>query len=162
MGMYTGLRFKGYVKEEYRQMIQEINGDGEWSEFIKQFPFLKDYASQDRAEFIPRGALSYMPDSWEAGIFPNQIDTDGFERNIHLETGYWTFQCSLKNYNEEIEQFFSEVLPKIIDSAVHIEYFYEEWDRSIFYELKDGGIIESDQQGILYGYEYNEENRYWA
>ncbi|MEM5592822.1 hypothetical protein AAHH67_15635 [Niallia circulans] len=161
MGMYTGLRFKGIVKPEYREMIKEINDGADWNDFTEKFPFLTDYANQDRAEFIPRGSLAYMPDTWEEGEFPDQMSTDGFERSINLETGYWTFQCSLKNYNQEIEQFINEVLPKIIDSAEHIEYFYEEWARSIFYELKDEKIVDSDRKGILYGYE-GEENNYWG
>lgn len=162
MGMYTGLRFKGIVKPEYREMIKEINDGADWSDFAEKFPFLTNYASLDRAEFIPRGSLAYMPDSWEEGKFPNQEATDGFERNIDLKTGYWTFQCSLKNYNQEIQQFFSEVLLEIIDSVDHIEYYYEEWARSKFYELKDGKIVNSDRKGILYGYEGEEENSYWG
>lgn len=127
MGVYTGLRVKVTVKEEFRQMIKEINEGADWGEFVEQFPFLSDYAEQERAKFIPSGASRYMPDSWE---------TDGLERNINIETGYWTFQCSLKNYNQEIQQFFKEVLPKIIDSADHIEYLNEEWDKSIMYTFK--------------------------
>lgn len=140
MGMYTGLRMKVTVKDEYRQMIKEINEGADWSDFEEQFPFLTSYAKQDRAEFIPRGGLCYMPSRWETGEYPNQVATDGFERNIDIETGYWTFQCSLKNYEGEIEQFFKEVLPKIISEAEHIEYRYEEWGSSVLYELISGEV----------------------
>ena len=57
-----------------------------------------------------------------------------------MDTGYWTFQCSLKNYEGEIEQFFSDVLVNIISDSEHIEYFYEEWDESKYYEFVDGTI----------------------
>jgi hypothetical protein len=160
MGMYTGLRFKGVVKQEFREMIDEINQGAEWSEFTEQYPFLKEYAKQDRAEFIPRGALSYMPNEWEVGKFPSQTPADGFDNSINMENGYWSFQCSLKNYNGEIQHFLKEVLPEIIDSSDHIEYYYEEWARSKFYELKDGKIIESDREGELYGYEETEDRWY--
>lgn len=142
MGMYTGLRFKGVVKKEYREMMDEIHQGVEWSDFVEAFPFLNEYAKQDRAEFIPRGVLCYMPNDWEKGKFPNQVATDGFERSINLTTGVWTFQCSLKNYNDEIEQFFEEVLPHLLESAQHIEYRYEEWDESVFYVFENGKIVE--------------------
>lgn len=141
MGMYTGLRVKVVVKEEYRDMIQKINNGAEWDEFTNEFPFLSNYSKLDRAEFIPCGGLFYMPDNWIIGEYPNEKATDGFERNIDMETGYWSFQCSLKNYNDEIEQFFEEVLSNIIESSEHIEYRYEEWNKSIMYEYKDGNII---------------------
>lgn len=134
MGMYTGLRIKVYVKEEYRSMIQAINEGEDWRTFVNRFTFLYDYAYLGRSEFIPRGSLAYMPLSWG----DDRNATDGFDRNINMENGYWTFQCSLKNYGEEIETFFDEVLPHIISHSDHIEYFYEEWDRSDYYEFKDG------------------------
>lgn len=147
--MYTGLRIKATVKEEFRQMIEEINNGADWSEFAEQFPFLSAYAKQGRAEFIPCGSLSYMPDEWEYkprkadGSYDreNAAATDGFERSIDRKTGYWTFQCSLKNYNQEIEQFLEEVLPNIIESAEHIEYLYEEWDKSVMYKYSNGNIV---------------------
>lgn len=142
MGMYTGLRIKATVKQEYREMIKEIHEGADWSDFVKQFPFLTEYAKQDRAEFIPRGVVCYMPDSWEMGEYPNEVATDGFERSIDMETGYWTFQCSLKNYNNEIEQFFKEVLPNLTESAEHIEYLYEEWNESVMYKYLNGEIIQ--------------------
>lgn len=140
MGMYTGLRLKVTVKEEYRKMIKEINEGEEWSKFADQIPFLTAYSKQARSGFIPRGVLCYMPSSWETGDYPNEVATDGFERNIDLKTGYWSFQCSLKNYEGEIQQFFKEVLPNIISASEHIEYLYEEWETSDFYEFVNGEI----------------------
>lgn len=140
MGSYTGLRVKVTVKEEYRPMIKAIHEGADWNDFSEQFPFLSAYAKQDRAKLIPRGGLCYMPSSWETGEYPNEVATDGFERNIDMETGYWTFQCSLKNYESEIQQFFKDVLSKIISEAEHIEYLYEEWDENIMCDFLNGEI----------------------
>lgn len=143
MGMYTGLRVKVMIKEEYRPMIQEINEGYEWMDFTDQFPFLKEFAFLGRAGFIPGGVLSYMPDSWEKGNFPNQTPTDGFENNFDMGTGFWTFQCSLKNYENEIQQFLESVLSVIISESEHIEVLYEEWEESILYEFVEGKIQNS-------------------
>lgn len=141
MGMYTGLRVKVIVKDEYREMINAINNGANWSDFSEQYSFLANYAKQGRAEFIPCGVLCYMPKEWEIGKYPNTTATDGFETSIDMQSGLWTFQCSLKNYNDEIEQFFAEVLPNIINKSIHIEYRYEEMDESEMYEFENGKII---------------------
>lgn len=155
LGDYTGLRVKVTVKEEYRHMIQAINKGAEWNDFAEQFPFLSSYAKQDRAEFIPCGSLCYMPFSWETGEYPSEVATDGFERNIDMETGYWTFQCSLKNYEGEIQHFFNGVLPNIISESEHIEYLYEDWDESTMYDYIDGKIkVRNRERGNSYGNVY--------
>ena len=149
MGNYTGLRVKVTVKEEYRNMIKEISQDGSWSDFVDKYPFLDEYARLYRAEFIPRGAIAaYLPDDWEEPItgfgaskYPTYKATDGFERHINLDTGFWSFQCSLKNENDEIEKFFEDVLCKIIESSDHIEYLYEAWEESVMYEFLEGKIV---------------------
>ncbi|KZE65034.1 hypothetical protein AV545_03690 [Paenibacillus jamilae] len=164
MGMYTGLRCKVYIKEEYREELQRLHEEGyEWG--TSDFDFMRRFGRFGRASFIPCGSLSYMPDEWED--IPKKDDgsldywngkaTDGFERGFSFETGYWTFQCSLKNYESEIEAFFEEVLPRIADSIEHLEYYYEEWSNSIFYELKDGKIVQGDREVIKYGYDYTDE-----
>lgn len=142
MGMYTGLRVKVTVKKDYRDMIEAIHNGDSWCDYAEEFPFLANYAKQGRAEFIPNGVLSYMPDNWEEGEFPRQKATDGFGTKIDLATGKWSFQCSLKNYNDEIEQFFEEVLPHLLESSEHIEYFYEEWEESKMYEFANGNIVQ--------------------
>ena len=138
MGMYTGLRVKVTVKEEYRKMLRAINGGEEWLQFSCEYPFLAGYAALGRSEFIPNGMISYMPDSWETDDYRA---TEGFETGIDMRTGRWTFQCSLKNYENEIEKFLDEVLPNIITSSEHIEYFYEEWDSGRLYEFVDGKLV---------------------
>lgn len=163
MGNYTGLRVKVFVKKEYREMIAEINEEAEWGDFADEFPFLKEYSKLYRSEFIPRGAIAaYLPDDWQEAItafristYPMYIATDGFHREIDMDTGYWTFQCSLKNYENEIEKFFEDVLSKIIDSSEHIEYLYEEWEESLMYEFVDGKIVQIKQLKQLQATESN-------
>jgi hypothetical protein len=162
MGMYTGLRCKVIVKPEYREEMKHIaEQDYEWSE--SNLDFMKKYDEEhSRATFIPRGALSYMPRSWEEGPFGGSgfggKATDGFERNFDPETGLWTFQCSLKNYEDTIEYFMDHVLSRISEKVIHLEYYYEEWDKSIMYDIVDGKVIELDK-GISY-VDSEEENTY--
>lgn len=157
--MYTGIRIKVTVKEKYRSMVRDINDGEEWLAFAEQFPFLRDYAKQSRAEFIPGGALCYMPNDWEIGESPMQSAADGFDRSFDMATGKWAFQCSLKNYNEEIEQFFREVLPELISEAAHIEYYYEEWDSSHLYAFVDGELKQTTESVV---YRDDQELPFWG
>lgn len=166
MGMYTGLRFKGVVKHEFSQMIKKMNGESlDWMDLYELYPqysFLKEFGEYSRSSSIPYGALAYMPDSWE--VNPDDwrctLATDGFDRGYNELLKLWSFQCSLKNYDRTIQKFFKIIVPQIIETSLHIEYFYEESVRSTFYELKDGEVVESDREGIKYGYE-DEDYKYW-
>lgn len=167
MGMYTGLRCKMFVKKEFREELLRLHSEGyEWES--SNIDFMRGFGRFGRASFIPCGSLSYMPDEWEdipkkedgSPDYWNGKATDDFEREFNVETGYWSFQCSLKNYENEIEAFFEEVLPEITESIEHLEYFYEEWTSSILYELVDGKIVQSGKKGIKYGYEYDEFGGY--
>lgn len=145
MGMYTGLRFKGIIKPEYRDMIHHIYNEGLWRNY-HHLDFLTNYLKLSRAEFIPKGALSYMPDSWE----DESIPADSFNDYFDLETGYWAFQCSLKNYEDEISVFLRDVLPAILQSSEHIEVLYEEWSSSNLYKLKENKIVRAGS--VVYEY----------
>ncbi len=173
MGMYTGLRFKGIIKLEFSEVIKTMIEESlDWLQLYKLYPqysFLKEFGNRWRADFIPRGALAYMPDSWE--VIPKNPDgswnfsmataTDGFERDYDEDTRLWSFQCSLKNYEDDIEEFLFNIVPIIVEKSIHMEYFYEESARSTFYELKDGKVVESKQKGILYGYEDDEHDGFY-
>lgn len=150
MGMYTGIRFKGIVKEEFRDKFEDIAMSGEWNE--SDVPEFKKFGNISRSGFIPCGVLAYMPDEWEEEPFDkwyNGIPTDGFERTYNKETGRWTFQCSLKNYENEIETFF-ELIPFFVESIEHLEYFYEEWGYSSRYDLVDGKVVLINDKFIKY------------
>lgn len=156
MGMYTGLRFKGYIKKEFRDTFENIalHGDWESSSDIR----LASFGDNARASFIPCGILCYMPDEWEVNPYDYDSQaTDGFDRTYNKETGYWTFQCSLKNYELEIEEFLN-LMPYFIESVEWCEYYYEEWAYSSKYELIDNTMTCTDTKFIKYrddiGYEY--------
>lgn len=157
MGMYTGIRFKGYVKPEFREDFENIALNGEWES--SRDSILQSFSSFYRASFIPCGSLSYMPDEWEGHDnrykeyswewFDSAKDAGGFNRTWNKETGYWTFQCSLKNYESEIEAWF-DILPHFIEKIEHLEYFYEEWDCSCRYDLINNEIKCVDTEFIKY------------
>ncbi len=153
MGMYTGLRFKGIVKEEFRKDFKEIALFGEWEKARNEK--LSSFSKVSRASFIPRGSLCYMPDEWED---KEEKGTEGFENTYNQVTGYWAFQCSLKNYDDTIEEFF-KLVPYFIESAEHIEMYYEENTYSRGYELVNGEVILTQSEFKKYG--WDDEGEPW-
>jgi len=146
MGMYTGIRFKGYVRPKFRKYFEDVAINGSWR--LHNDPVIKGFGEIGRSGFIPCGMICYMPDMWED---ENEEATDGFERTYNKETGYWTFQCSLKNYESEIQEWF-EIVPYFIEKIEHLEYFYEEWDYSSQYDIVDGEVKLVDDKFEHYGY----------
>lgn len=151
MGMYTGLRCKVKVKKEYIEDVGVLMYTHDWNNC--KHDILKEYAKVSRANFIPFGALCYMPDEWEYETVEDGLTisnaTDGFDTKLDKRTGEWSFQCSLKNYDSTIEKFII-TLSLIVDEIYHLEKLYEEDEESILYELKDGKITKM-QNGIRYG-----------
>lgn len=129
MGMYTGIRFRGYVKPEYRREFEAIALNGKWWE--SSIPECRAFGRNARAVFIPMGAITYMPDYW--------YEEDIYNLRYDVETGYWAFKCSLKNYNYEIEQFLS-IIPVFIEEISYMEVHYEEMgdEETEYYMLIDG------------------------
>ena len=137
MGDYTGLRFKGYVKPEYREDFESIAMEGEWQLSKHQLFRNFSYQAEFRASFIPCGVSCYMPTQWN--------EPCEFDRCYEADTGQWVFQCSLKNYNEEIEKFMN-MIPAFIETLEHLEVRYEEWQKSKFYELANGQLREVNHE----------------
>ena len=138
MGMYTGLRFKGVVKEQFRKTFESIAMEGDWENSADER--FREYGNYDRASFIPMGRLCYMP--WDD-------DDEEFERSYDEETGRWVFQCSLKNYSETIEEFL-DLVPYFMESVEHCEVLYEEWGWSAGYELIGDKMVETKEKFICY------------
>ena len=138
--MYTGIRFKGYVKSMFRDDFEKIALNGEWENSNDEV--LKSFGSVSRAGFIPCGSLCYMPNEWETAPYDKYkrgVPTDGFDRTWNKQTGYWTFQCSLKNYDDTIEEWF-KILPYFIEKIEHLEIYYEEDDYSKQYDIINGEV----------------------
>ena len=146
MGDYTGIRFKGYVKEEFRNEFATIALEGDWDKSNDQI--FNKFSEISRASFIPCGSLAYMPDEWES----KDEATDEFGRTWNKETGHWTFQCSLKNYESTIEQWF-EIIPYFIEKIEHLESYYEYWVHSKQYDLINGEVIMVNDKFEKYGYD---------
>lgn len=119
MGMYTGLRGSITFKQSVAQVLQEVGFDWQVIAYHIQSEAAKAFASKGRSGFIPRGALCYMPSNWDS-IVDEWID----------ETTY-SFACSLKNYDGEIEAFL-QMLPDIADYW-ELEELYEEAESAIIH-----------------------------
>lgn len=163
MGMYTGLRFKAIIKKEYREDIKIVMESRYWED-CKHKELIEFNEVIGGCDSIPFGELCYMPDQWKVETgkvdkygYEEYADTDGFEAYFNEHTGLWCFQCSLKNYESEIEYFLENVATLIVEKSIHIEKIYEQWESSIMYEIKDGKLIESRYR-ILYDEEEYYEN----
>lgn len=151
MGSYTGLRFKGIVKEEYAPLIQEmVEGWWHWDDLVLDFPnhpFLEAYSEIKDSSLVPYGHLEFMPDSWEEDL-PG-THRNGFEYAFDKGSRLWSFQCSTKQ-DQVIEAFLRIVASTILEESVHIETYFEYDTHSKLYDYAEGKIILRQGQGIQY------------
>lgn len=139
MGMYTGLRVDVVLKKEFVKVIEylmstECDDDEDpnmleprWGAVARKFPkygFLKTWRYQDRSDFIPFGALRYMP--W------SESDPAWAHR---LEGNRWVFQCSLKNHNQTIQVFLENVLRRMTEEVNQVYYLFEENEKQTHWNL---------------------------
>lgn len=131
MGDYTGLRFRGVVKEGYRRPFEwALNNNSNecrvWEHMAniydeENYPIWREWAEYSRSSFIPYGAICYIP--WKE-------DHPEWQRSFNAETGEWVFQCSLKNYSSTIGKFWTEVVPELMERVDHFETWFEYDDES--------------------------------
>lgn len=127
MGMYTGLRARVKIKPEYRSAIQKLH-DNHCNDYIdedgwdsldhNEIPNLSIWKAITRRNFIPFGGLAYMPDGFEQPF----TDCGGSK----FDGEWWTFSCSLKNYNNEIGTFTLLILKEIVEEIDYCQRLYEE------------------------------------
>lgn len=150
MGMYTGIRAKVVLKDEWVPIIQALHEKGDWNkldlittgniteiyQLDQRLKLCDEWAKVGRSIFIPFGSLAYMPSSWDKDpqFEPRRIDDVGGKK-------IWTFQCSLKNYEDEIETFFEKYLPHMITEVIHLQTKYES-SSSQYWKLEDGEIVQ--------------------
>lgn len=126
MGDYTGLRFTAKLKPQAIPIIQLLNEvraspSSTWGLVAQSFPLPELLAWQQvgRCDFIPFGAICYLPDEWDDQAADGQSLLDG---------DTWRVICSLKNYENEIELFMLGVLPILLADPCCCEVLYEAWD----------------------------------
>lgn len=122
--MYTGLRATVKVKAEYDSLIgylhwlDPIIDQSRWERAsILSLHDFSGWTAYDRCDFIPFGALCYMPDSF----------SDSGESYSAYKDRIWEFACSLKNYESEIQFFIPNVLKVISEEIYRCESLYEEF-----------------------------------
>jgi hypothetical protein len=122
MGMYTGIRFEARLRADALPIVTalyEVGGNvSRWGAVAEQhpLPWLQAWARVGRCDFIPFGALAYMPADWKETNLDPPVD------------GVWRVCCSLKNYQGEIGIFLDAVLPHLIAESCTCEVLYEEDD----------------------------------
>lgn len=145
------------IRPEYREAISlrhwaesdYQNGPvgREWQSVAVAYPhvpLLKEFAADERADFIPRGVMSIVADGFGTND-PVPEGCDGFTQTsdsdrprdstgesyswLHFASGVWEFACALKNYDSTIEKFVA-VLEQICDGCDWCESIYEELTHS--------------------------------
>lgn len=128
MGMYTGFKVKCKIKPKYDAAITKLHDHDfdRWEDVAKLYPdedFLAEWAKVGRSSFIPFGSMCYMDDTWSEESFSNYDST----------SREWSFECSLKNYENEIENFLMNVLWRLAEEIYVCESQYEEARDRIVY-----------------------------
>lgn len=156
MGDYTGLRFKGIVKKEYRDDIKTLLETEDYSKL--KHDIFKEFTKCERYSMIPFGNdIEAVESRWET----NQ-NKDGFDTKFNYETGFFSFQCCLKNYDSTIEYYLEKVVPEVYEKIIHCEYLYcyDTVSRLYkLYELEHGtNTIKQIEYGIQYYYNTDDIN----
>jgi len=116
MGDYTGVRFTAKLNELGARVADRLDKDPwpSWSDIAADTPELEipQWSKIGRRDFIPRGAVCYMPPEWG-------------DNTRKVVDGVWDVVCSLKNYGDEIDVFLEEVLPQLITEPCTVEVLYE-------------------------------------
>jgi len=107
MGHYTALKVENArLTEIGAKIVKDLHeaphdrNRWEWvADLYPHFPFLKDWSKKSHCDFFPFGS------SW--------IE---IKAEWSLNEGIWSFVCSLKNYEGEIEYFLEFVLPNLIET----------------------------------------------
>lgn len=134
MSEYVGLRVKGVVKEECRNLVNELMyGDYNVAEMYAMNPeyeCLKGLSESWISDSFPWIPLTCMPDSWDG-----EFRTDYDERS-----GDCSIVFSTTNRHDEINIVVDELLPFIFDEA-YIEVLHEYSGRGVIYQIENGRCV---------------------
>lgn len=108
MGSYTCLRVTVVIKKQYHGVVKALVAGSSWSEIKEQYPDLYSCLKEWNNDRIPFGESAYLPDTkdWNHGENMNTYCE---------ESATWTFICSFKNYEKELQSFCTTVLSEIIE-----------------------------------------------
>lgn len=153
MAVYTGIRLKVKIKDEYRKDIERANESRDWSVCKKDL--LNNLSNLERAEYILSCDCTFANERWING----ELETDGFVNSFDSSTGIWTKQVVVSGGFSVLKYFVDVIIPKICEEGYHIEILPEAEPLSYLFELKDGKT-EQLNYGIFYGEEW--ELKYMA
>jgi hypothetical protein len=125
MGMYTGVRARVKIKAEHRAAITKLHEDGDWTAVT--VPNVIDWIMHGRCGFIPFGVLAYMPDDFGDPFESSKDEYGPKEGGSMFDGEWWTFSCSLKNYENEIEFFMENIMCHLVEEVDYCESLYEEY-----------------------------------
>lgn len=136
MGDYTGLRFEASLTKEAFEILSEAmekitSSVSFWSYVSKKVPVSKDFMAYGRKNFIPFGAVCYMPADWGDSRCELGVEEDSY---------LWKVTCSAKDigYHQEsmMELFCREVLPGLLAQTCKAEVLYEYWPEPKIIEVE--------------------------
>lgn len=123
MGMYTGVRARVKIKESLRPAITKLHEDCEWREV--SVPNVEGWLNYGRCGLIPFGVLAYMPSDFEDPFETSEDKYGSFDGGSMFDGVWWTFSCSLKNYEGEISYFMNNVMLNLVEDVDYCESLYE-------------------------------------
>jgi hypothetical protein len=138
MGMYTGVRARVKVEERFRPAITKLHEDADWASALS-IPNIEGWLNYGRHNFIPFGVLAYMPDAFGDPFETRKDKYGSLDGGSTFDGVWWTFSCSLKNYESEIDFFMTNVLRSIVEDVDYCESLYED------YPLPDYGMFDIEQ-----------------
>jgi len=134
MGEYTALAIKGVVKAQFRKFTDALI-EGNWGSVPD--PYFEAFSKVHRSNSIPRG-FSYYFNS-ELCVFAD-VDCEQADPFYDIETGEYHIYCSLKNYDNTIQEFF-KLIPHFMQECSIIRTRYNGYDSPICkYELADNEV----------------------
>ena len=133
MGEYTALAFKAIVKPEFRQ-FEDAYLYGDWAR--QSDPEFKKFGTVSRSGCIPNGRSCYFADFCR---FEEMPAIEQAHPNYNKDTGEWEVFCSLKNYDQTIEEFF-KFIPYFIEKADIIYTKFNGEAPKYRYALQDGEV----------------------
>ena len=118
MSLYMDIRFKGIVKEQFRDSFEPIALEGRWKE--SSDPLLQRFGNDYVSEFIP------IPIGAAGGAYGvTRWNSEPWERKYDKTTGEWQFMCSfnVRRHSQMLWDWEDEIIPYLMECVEH----YETW-----------------------------------